>query len=329
MLKFLNGRLAGLMMSGSGTGDGGGGGGDNAAFIASLPETLRAHPAFKDVTDVGALATRYADAQKPFAEQLPEDIRNEAYFKDIKDLGGLAKTAYNQAKMIGADKNAIMSLPKGPDDKDGYNAIYAALGRPESADKYVVPKLDGGRDYTDGDKAFQKAVLPVLHEAGVTQAQLDKIAPALNSIGEAALKAQVDARTANGAKAAEALRSEWGAAYDQNVGLAKQALAHYGSPELVAELESTGADGSKMPLGDSPQLTRLFAKLGGQLKEDGLVGKGGSGNAGELSPAEASQQINAKQGDTKFMEAYTRKDHPGHADAVSEMSRLYKFANPA
>lgn len=334
MRKFIDGHIAGLLMSSAGdagTGGGGGGGGTgNAAFLASLPEPLRGNEAFKEVKDLGDLATRYAGMNKPFAEMLPEKIRGEAYFKDIKDLDGLATRALHQAKMIGLDKNQLAVLPKGPDDKEGYENLYKTLGRPEAADKYVVPPRADKAAYSEQEQAFQKAMLPVLHQAGLSQRQVDAIVPAWNAMQDANAKASGEAFAANAKKAEDALRSEWGAAYDENKGLAQQALAHYGSPELLAELEATGPDGKKNPLGDSPQLMRLFAKLGAGLKEDGLLGKGGdSGAGGALSPAEARQQISAKQGDAEFMKSYMTKSHPGHANAVAEMERLYKFANPA
>lgn len=337
-MRFVDGHMARLLMSGAGgdpnAGGGGGGGGTgtgtgNTAFLASLPEPLRASPAFKDVKDLGDLAARYAGMNKPFAEQLPEKIRGEAYFKDIKSLDALADIALNQAKLIGADKATLLQLPKGPDDKDGYSALYAKLGRPEAADKYVIPKRGENQDYSAAEQAFQKSMLPVLHEIGMSQSQVEKLVPAWNAMQDATNKANGDALTANAKKSEEALRAEWGAAYDEKVDLAKQALAQYGSPELVAELQATGADGKKMPLGDNPQLMRLFAKLGSQLKEDGLLGKGGESQQGGFSPAEAQQQIAAKKGDEKFMQAYSQKDNPGHAAAVTEMERLYKFAYPA
>jgi hypothetical protein len=56
------------------------------------------------------------------------------------------------------------------------------LGRPESADKYAIGKKADGSDYDDIDKAFQAKILPVLHQAGVTQKQFDAIRPAIDAM---------------------------------------------------------------------------------------------------------------------------------------------------
>ena len=341
MLKFKNGLLLGTCMSQAGVVDTSGGSGgqqqqqqapaNNNAFLQSLPEPLRAHGAFKDVADMGALAQRYADTQKPFAEQLPEKIRGEAYFKDIKSFDDLATKAYNQAKMIGKDPNTLLEIPSNDDDK-ALTALYTKLGRPETADKYDIPKLADGKDYSTDDKAFQTAVLPILHDAGITQRQLTKIMPAWNALQAKAAEA-VGAQTQASFKTAdEALTKEWGAAKAEKIATAQAAITFLASgekgPKLGADLKAaleTINPATGQAFGNMPAFARLFAYFGTQMKEDGLIGKGGAGGVGDaLSPAEADQQINAKYADTKFMASYTNKNAPDHADAVREMSRLFE-----
>jgi hypothetical protein len=119
-----------------------------------------------------------------------------------------------------------------------------------------------------------------------------------------------------------ALKTEWGAAFEQNLGLAKKALAHYGNPALTAELERTG-------LGNSPELAKVMAKLGGQLSEDNLIGRNTAPDGDRInSPTEAKQQISALRGDKEFLKAYADNKHPGHADAVAKMTKLYEQAHP-
>ncbi len=75
-------------------------------------------------------------------------------------------------------------------------------------------------------------------------------------------------------------------------------------------------------------LARTLAKLGEQLQEDGVLGRG-SASAGGKSPAEAKQEINALLADKAFAGTYSNKRDPGHADAVARMQRLYEMAHPA
>lgn len=343
MLKFINGLLASTSMSAAGNpAEGVGGGGAaaadkvaapaNANFLATLPETLRAHEAFKDVGDVNTLAQRYADTRKPFAEQLPEDIRGEAYFKDLKSWDDVAKKAFNQAKMIGADKATIVQLPSN-DDAKGQAELFAKLGRPEAADKYVIPKLEGGKGYSPEDKAFQQAMLPLLHDANLTQGQVNALVPKFNALMTGVAETQQKETKTKIDASVAALAKEWGDATATKTQTAKDAMNHYVDKlklgdDLKLALETVDPN-SGIKIGNMPGIVKLFEHFGAGLKEGGVFGKGGAGsNGGALSPAEAQQHISAKTNDDKFKAAYMSKSHPDHAAAVKEMEALYKQAYP-
>lgn len=266
-------------------------------------------------------------AEKPFAESLPEAIRNEAYFKDVKSLDDLATRAFHQSKMLGkvGDPNALAIVPHDPADADGWNKLYSRLGRPDNVDGYKLPSPGEGKDYSEADKAFQAKILPKLHEAGLTQRQLEAIVPAWNEIVGELNGAPAKAAEAAQAQAIEALKKDFGAAFEEKIDLANQALQHFGGDELVKELNVMGADGKR--LGDMPQLVRTFAKLGELLKEDGVLGKG-EGTPGALSPAEARQQIAALRANSDFQKRYTSTDKATRQAAVQELERLYNFAHP-
>lgn len=104
--------------------------------------------------------------------------------------------------------------------------------------------------------------------------------------------------------------------------LAKKALMHYGGETLAQELLANG-------LGNHPELVKMFAKVGGQLAEDGLIGRSVNGVGGGKAPAEAQQEIAGLYQDKAFLEAYGNKRAPGHGDAVKRMQTLYEAAHPA
>lgn len=330
MLKFFDGFRSVLLMSAAGAVSdqhAGGGGGDAAA--AATAATAAASPPAGAATDPNKAWS--FPTEKAFAEYLPEKYRTDPSLRDIKNFDGLVSSYVNAQKMLGADKATIVQLPTG-DDPKAYDDFYNKLGRPESPDKYQVPKRADGKDYSDGDKALQKAILPVLHKAGLNQRQIDAIVPAWNEITAnataAAAKQEQDAIAAGEAE----LTKEWGAAKDAKIALGRDALTHLSTElklgdALTKALEAKDANGNA--LGNNPALAKLFAHIGGQLQEDGLIGKGGGGGQAEYSPAEAMQQIKAKEGDADFNKAYRDKKHPGHADAVAEMARLYAQAYPA
>lgn len=320
--------------AGGGGGAGGSGGGavDNSAFLATLPEPIRGHEAFKSIKDPVDLATRYhAEVARPFAERLPEKIRGEAAFKDIKDLDGLATSYLNQGKLLGVPKEKLVRLPDGDDPKE-WDAVYERLGRPAAADKYDV-KPPQGKAFSDGDKAFQAHMLPVMHKAGLTQKQLDTIInegwmPYSDKVSQGFQAAREQRRT----QATEALKTEWGTAFDERLGLGEAALSHFERelklPGLRQELIDNGFH-------HSPNLIKLLSFVGATLKEDGKLhgGGGGGGHSATLSPVEAQQQIAALRGDANFIKDYHEEAKSGarfeaHKIAVQKMAALYAQAFP-
>ena len=254
-----------------------------------------------------------------FAESLPEDIRGEAAFKDIKDLGSLAKSYLSAQRMLGVPPDQIVRLPGAEADAAAWDGVYAKLGRPEKADgyKFADVTLPEGLKIDDGLKGgFQEAA----HKAGLSTKQADALYAWWN--GEAANRYTAErTQSAAAIQAAETgLRTEWGEAFDQNLAMARQAVDHYGGNELKAELDAKG-------LANNPRLAKVFAALGKNLQEDGIIGRGGV-NGDQHSPGEAQQQISALRADAEFTKAYTQKSHPNHADAVARMQRLYQQAYP-
>ena len=329
MLRFLDGLLMGTTSSaGVAAEAGAGGGGNEAAAAAAAAATATNGDKGKGGEGAFAFPT-----EKAFAEYLPEKFKALPNFRDIKSFDGLLDTFVNQQKLVGLDKAKLAVLPKDDNDNDALSNIYKALGRPEKVDGYQIPKAAEGKEYSAGDLAFQKTILPILHEAGVTQRQLAAIVPKWNEIQAAVGAAEAEKSKTAMAEANKALRTEFGAAYDTKVKTANDALAWFANdgPKLGADLEawlkSTGPDGQT--IGNNPVVAKLFSYLGEQMKEDGLIGKSAGGAQGEVkSPAEAKQEIAALQQDEKFKKAWLDKRTPGHAEAVAQMQRLREMAFP-
>ncbi len=243
----------------------------------------------------------------------------DAAFRDITAVAGLASSYLHATKMSGGRPQDLVRVP-GPEDAEGWSAVYAKLGRPEKVDGYAI-KAPQGQEWSDADKAFHAAILPAVHAAGLSQRQLDQVVTAWNGYADRVVAEQDAAAVVRQQESERALRTEWGRAYDQNLDLAKRALAHYWDADAVQALEETG-------LGDHPGLARLFAKLGKGLEEDGLLGRGAPSGGGVLAPTEARQQIAAKYQDKDFAAVLTNKRAPGHAEAVAEMERLHLMAYP-
>lgn len=262
-----------------------------------------------------------------FLQQIPEGIRGEAYFKDVKTTADLATRAFHQAKLVGLDKSVVLRLPATPDDADGWNGVYNQLGRPESADKYA---LEAPKDLPEGlaiDPELQKAFAGTAHQLGLSQRQVEGLFQWWNGSRAEAWKGISTNQAAELAAVEKQIDERWGQAKAAKLAASETAIAHFDKTlKLDGELPKAIA---AMPASSRVALGELFAHLGGQLAEDGFVGKGGEGGDGAKSPTEARQQINANLGNKEFMERYQNPRHPGHKDAVEEMLKLHEFIAPA
>lgn len=325
MSRLLKGIRSGLLLSSSVGADlaAGGGGGDNTAFLASLPEPLRGNEAFKDVKDAGDLATRYVDAR---TFKVPEKYaKADPSLNDFKSMDSVFDNLLSARKLVGMDKGRVALLPKDDKDEKGWNDFYAAQGRPEAADKYAVPpKRADGRDYAPEDKAFQAAVLPILHEAGLTQRQLERILPKWDELQAGLGKAHDEKLLGEQKAAGDALRKEWGANFDGNIGLADSAIQHLSKELKLGDGLAKALNASS--LGNNPELARVFAHLGKQLKEDGLLGKGGENSGMNADTAKA--EIQRMEGDGKILAVLRDKAHPDYVATKAKRDALYAAAYP-
>ncbi len=262
-----------------------------------------------------------------FATQLPADIREEAAFRDIKDLDGLARGYLGAQKKLGVPADQLFRVPGADADDKVYDEIYGKLGRPESPDKYTLKPPEGQKDWGEPDKQFHAAMLPALHKAGLNQRQLETIMGAWNDYAGKVKGAEATATAAGIEAARTKLQGEWGDKFDENIGLADQALTHFATAAKI-DRKALGAELERDSLGNRPELSRLFAHLGRQLTEDGTLRGRAEGSSGAMSPIEAKQAINALNNDDAFQKAFRNKSHPGHADAVARRQGLFDIAYP-
>jgi hypothetical protein len=267
-----------------------------------------------------------ADPVAAFLAQVPDDIRGEVAFKDIKDVPNLARSYFNAQKMIGAPPDQVIRLA-GPDDKPGWDAIWNRLGRPEAADKYTLTDPEKPPPGLTLNPELKTAFAAKAHELGLGQKQADALYQWYNGTRIEAFSRAVGGEAEGLANAEKTLKSEWGAAYDQKLQMSEAAVAH-----LDQTLELGGglvAALKEMPAASRVALGKVFAHLGGQMREDGVVGRAGGGiGDGALSPAEAMQQVNAMFADPQMAKTLMDPRAPGHADAVAKQTRLMEFAAP-
>ncbi|HEU4635535.1 MAG TPA: hypothetical protein VFS41_05110 [Edaphobacter sp.] len=251
-----------------------------------------------------------------FLSQLPEDIRGDSSLKDIKDIAGLAKGYVNAQRLIGYDKVAI---PKEDSPKEVWDQYYAKIGRPATPEEYKLPKVESKIKIEENDPVIG-SFRTKAHELGLNGKQVAGLYQWFIETQNGIHDSNMGNWQKNQEQAAATLKKDWGAAYDQNISLAQQAVEQLGGAPLKELLDSSR-------LGDHPALIKVFHEVGKLLAEEGrLDGKASLGEA--MSPGEAQARIKEKKADPNFLKAYTNPRDPGHQHAVEEMQKLYKFAFP-
>lgn len=217
----------------------------------------------------------------------------------------------NLEKLLGADRagNTIV-LPKPDADPKEWGALYDRMGRPADAKGYNVEMP------SFGDKALHEATLGKFHELGLTKAQGESLMNWYNSELANGLQASEAQKAQDFQMQDQALKSEWGAAYTQNLAAAQQGARALG-------LDADTIDKLSDSLGHQRAMN-LFAKIGSGLKEDGMATGDNQGFGSAMTPGQAKAEIQTLMQDKNFVARYMSKD----AQALAKMDALHKYAYP-
>lgn len=241
-----------------------------------------------------------------FDPDLKGYIETKGFPADEKGLSALASSYRNLEKHFGVPAEQLLKLPKDENDKDGWGKIYERLGRPEKPEGYQLPTPEGD----DGE--YANFISKVMHDLGITKKQAQALAAKQNEFIGEMTKREVAAYQETIKTQDQALKSEWGPAYDKHVQIAKGAFAELGlKPEVVDAMEKAIGFAETM---------KFFHTIGSKIGEDKFVSAEGSpGFAGAMSPAAAAARIDAIKGDPVLSAKYIA----GDAALKAEMDKLH------
>jgi hypothetical protein len=250
--------------------------------------------------------------------QLPEDMRENETLKTIPDVSSLAKSFLDTKKMVGSNTIALPGKAATPEQWDTF---YKSVGRPDKWEDYQFPTegLPEGVAVT-GDDA--NLIRSIAHKAGLHPRQAAIVYREYLSFAANAQESATTKNTQTVEAGIEDLKMEYGAAYDERIGMAVKAVKQFGGEkeELAALLNESG-------LGNHPTVVRTFARIGRLLAEDEIVGKG-SGATFSLTPTEAQTEIDKLRISSDFNNAYFDNTHVGHKAAQEQITALYKQVHP-
>lgn len=238
-----------------------------------------------------------------------EDQKGYVQTKGYKGPADLVDAYRNAEKLLGVPADRVLKLPEKFDAPE-MRAIYERLGMPKDAKEYgIIAPKEGG------DPKLTEAFVTTFHEAGVSKSAAEKIVGKWNEFQVEKQKQIIADANAKYAQDDAALKKEWGAAYDQNINLGKEAVRVMGLTK-----EQVNAVGGALGF---KGLSELLLKLGSATREDVFIG-GGSIKSQILAPEAAKHQIKALINDMDF----GRRLQAGEKEATDKWTALHQMASP-
>lgn len=271
-----------------------------------MSEATNAAATTADATTAGdassATAATAGAAPTEWTSGLAPDALGYVQNKGWRNPADAIESYRGLEKLRGVPQERLLALPEKADDP-AWSDIYGKLGRPATPAEYKLPVPEGA------DAKFVGAAAETMHKLGLTRTQAVALAEWNNAQAGEYAKAQEAALNAQRTADADALRSTWGGAHDQNIQVAKNAAAQFGvKAEQVDALEKVlGFKGTM----------EFFHNIGAKIGEAEFVG-GSDGGNGKLTPQQAQAEINALKGDSDWAKRYMN----GGAEEKKQMERL-------
>lgn len=255
-----------------------------------------------------------------FRNGLSPEWQGHSAIQDIKTLDSLVKTFVHSQSMIGADKDDIIRKPKEGATPEQLKEYALALGMPETSDGYgdfqgEFPENFG--DMTDAVSEMKKAFHELHVPKDMGDALMKKFFESKISDFENSKQLVMDSSL----KSEENLKSLWGDAYDQNIGIAKAALNQFdpdgGLKQVLKEFH----------LSSNEHLVKLFHEIGKRTLDSSMV-MGISGGSMKMAPAEAKAKLDSMQSDPAFVAKLMSSDRTVADAANKERTELFNIAYP-
>lgn len=171
-----------------------------------------------------------------------------------------------------------ISLPKENATPEEVNAFYSKLGRPETPEAYQLPVPEGQ------DATLAQNMSKIMFDNGVPAKSAQALATAWNEYQAQQAQAYEAEQEKIAEQQAENLKKEWGAKYETNEVIAKNAVKAFGvTGDQIDQLQQAmGYDG----------VMKFFQNLGSKIGEDKFIsGDASNGSKATMTMTREQAQI--------------------------------------
>jgi len=243
--------------------------------------------------------------QKPWYDSLDTDLKTNPTITKFKSPAELGKSYVELQKAFGKDKVVVPTDKSTPEE---WAAFYNKTGRPEKAEQYETPSIEGLPEELQVSADELKIMKDKAHELGINKKQFAEWY-AFQQEMKMNKFTQSAGNETKAVKATEtALRKELGAAYESKIDHVNKLLTqHFKDPAAIKLINQH--------LGRNLGFIKGMLSLTGGMKEDGLNGKG---NFAALSPEQAKLEYEK----VTASKEYNDDAAPGHQGAVDRATDL-------
>lgn len=279
-------------------------GGENTAAASAATTTTT-----QETTQTQTAQTT-ATPPSDWTTGLKDDVKGYVANKGFKDPASILDSYMNMEKLMGAPRERLLKLPENMEDPVALTEIYTRLGRPATADGY---KFEG----EEADPDFAKFAKGTFHELGLTDKQAKNLMSKMGEYDKSMEGKEAEKFKAEIEVQEKALKTEWGAAHDERVAMAKRAFGTFKmSADLVDKMEAA--------IG-YPAVMKFMYEIGSKLGEGTFVGNPNGGQGFILAPADAQNQLAALKQDMEFIKKVQNKD----VAALEKWNKLHQQAYPS
>lgn len=250
------------------------------------------HKNLETFDNAEALANAYVETKKLVGNsiRIPGEDAGEEAMKEYYD------------KIVAKAPNLM--LKPDYDKEEQVSEFYQTLGRPEKAEGYELKSPEGQE--IDQERLTQ--IQEMAFKSGLSKRQAVSFAKGM--FEQEKTQSDTDAHTFE--KDTNALKKEWGSAYDEKLDKSMAVLNKFFGDIFTKET---------IPAGFAIGLDKLSAQFG---KED--VNFDPAKNTNTLTPEEANTAISEIYSNAKH--AFFDISNPGHKQAMERMVALQQLANP-
>lgn len=270
-------------------------------------------------------------------ENLPSELKEAPFLRPtddgvrdinqvVADLTNAAQHMGNSIRIPGADAGeeamaefrnraaekipGLMVMPS-PDDDEAMNSVFRTMGMPEEATGYRLPEIEGLELPDDQVASLREAA----HGLKLTQQQFEAMVKTQHEQGKTAM----DTQTAALQEGLDALKQEWGAAFDSRVDSVKAILGKIDAPQYVVDMVEAGT----LPASDLKMFHAIADMVGSEGSE---ISNQEGQDTGVLTPDQALNELSDIEG--RADRALFDPMHPDHERLKKRRVELMMLAYP-